>query len=171
KTEENETKLIYFFFFSVATKNKKKGFFSSLLSFFFSVDSKKNLRIWVSLFQSSFKLISFFNPITKVSPLLMGYFSSKHRKTQNDGGERTIPINPVQTHVVNQVPEHRKHQILTPKPMKQAILQQISTPSSNPISVRDPDTILGKPFEDIRKFYRLEKELGRGKFGITYMCK
>ncbi|XP_020878099.1 cyclin-dependent kinase 7 [Arabidopsis lyrata subsp. lyrata] len=73
----------------------------------------------------------------------MGCVSSKHRKTQNDGGERTIPINPAQTHVVNQVPEHCKPQILTPKPMKQAILQQISTPSSNPISVRDPDTILG----------------------------
>ncbi|CAL9232553.1 unnamed protein product [Arabidopsis halleri] len=101
----------------------------------------------------------------------MGCVSSKHRKTQNDGGERTIPINPVQTHVVNQVPEHCKPQILTPKPMKQAILQQISTPSSNPISVRDPDTILGKPFEDIRKSYNLGKELGRGQFGITYMCK
>jgi calcium-dependent protein kinase len=98
----------------------------------------------------------------------MGCFSSKHRKTQNDGGEKSIPINPVQTHVV---PEHRKPQTPTPKPMTQPIHQQISTPSSNPVSVRDPDTILGKPFEDIRKFYSLGKELGRGQFGITYMCK
>jgi len=87
----------------------------------------------------------------------MGCFSSKHRKTQNDGGERTIPINPLQTHIVDQVP----------------------TPST-PISVRYPETILGKgkalgilgkPFEDIRKFYSLGKELGRGGLGITYMCK
>ncbi|CAL1372655.1 unnamed protein product [Linum trigynum] len=32
------------------------------------------------------------------------------------------------------------------------------------------DTILGKPFEDIRRFYTLGKELGRGQFGITYLC-
>ncbi|XP_010455773.1 PREDICTED: calcium-dependent protein kinase 21-like [Camelina sativa] len=103
----------------------------------------------------------------------MGCFSSKHRKTQNHGGERSIPINPIQTHVPNQVPEHRKPQIPTPKPKptNQPIHQQVSTPSSNPISVRDPDTILGKPFEDIRKFYSLGKELGRGQFGITYMCR
>ncbi|CAE6136383.1 unnamed protein product [Arabidopsis arenosa] len=86
----------------------------------------------------------------------MGCFSSKHRTTQNDGGERSNPINPVQTHVVNQVPEHREPQIPTP---------------SVPISVRDPETILGKPLEDIRRFYSFGKELGRGRFGITYMCK
>ncbi|AEE82418.1 putative calcium dependent protein kinase [Arabidopsis thaliana] len=87
----------------------------------------------------------------------MGCFSSKHRKTQNDGGgERSIPIIPVQTHIVDQVPDHRKPQIPSP---------------SIPISVRDPETILGKPFEDIRKFYSLGRELGRGGLGITYMCK
>ncbi|KAL2931417.1 Calcium-dependent protein kinase [Bienertia sinuspersici] len=32
------------------------------------------------------------------------------------------------------------------------------------------DTILGKPYEDIRSTYRLGKELGRGQFGITYLC-
>nr|AFR11230.1 calcium dependent protein kinase 1 [Chenopodium album] len=31
-------------------------------------------------------------------------------------------------------------------------------------------TILGKPFEDIRSHYKLGKELGRGQFGITYLC-
>jgi calcium-dependent protein kinase len=93
----------------------------------------------------------------KSPPLLMGCFSSKHRKTQNDGGgERSIPIIPVQTHIVDQVPDHRKPQIPSP---------------SIPISVRDPETILGKPFEDIRKFYSLGRELGRGGLGITYMCK
>jgi calcium-dependent protein kinase len=33
-----------------------------------------------------------------------------------------------------------------------------------------PDTVLGKPFEDIRQHYKLGKELGRGQFGITYLC-
>uniref|UniRef100_A0A1J3G363 non-specific serine/threonine protein kinase n=2 Tax=Noccaea caerulescens TaxID=107243 RepID=A0A1J3G363_NOCCA len=107
----------------------------------------------------------------------MGCFSSKHRKTQEDTTGKTSipPINPVQqTHVVRQVPEHRKPQTPPthqPKPTNQPIHHHISTPSSNPVSVQDPETILGKPFEDIRKFYTLGKELGRGQFGITYRCK
>ncbi|CAN1199191.1 Calcium-dependent protein kinase 21 [Linum perenne] len=32
------------------------------------------------------------------------------------------------------------------------------------------DTILGKPFENVRQLYTLGKELGRGQFGITYLC-
>ncbi|KAF7815829.1 calcium-dependent protein kinase 2-like [Senna tora] len=31
-------------------------------------------------------------------------------------------------------------------------------------------TILGKPFEDVRHFYTMGKELGRGQFGVTYLC-
>ncbi|XP_074569628.1 calcium-dependent protein kinase 2-like [Curcuma longa] len=30
--------------------------------------------------------------------------------------------------------------------------------------------ILGKPFEDVRSVYALGKELGRGQFGVTYLC-
>ncbi|XAR64221.1 Non-specific serine/threonine protein kinase [Bertholletia excelsa] len=30
--------------------------------------------------------------------------------------------------------------------------------------------ILGKPYADVREFYNLEKELGRGQFGVTYRC-
>jgi calcium-dependent protein kinase len=34
----------------------------------------------------------------------------------------------------------------------------------------DTNTILGKQFEDIRKIYKFGKELGRGEFGVTYLC-
>jgi calcium-dependent protein kinase len=34
----------------------------------------------------------------------------------------------------------------------------------------DADTILGKQFDDIKNSYRLGKELGRGQFGVTYLC-
>ncbi|KAG6482530.1 hypothetical protein ZIOFF_059161 [Zingiber officinale] len=30
--------------------------------------------------------------------------------------------------------------------------------------------VLGKPFEDVRSVYALGKELGRGQFGVTYLC-
>ncbi|CAL0317475.1 unnamed protein product [Lupinus luteus] len=32
------------------------------------------------------------------------------------------------------------------------------------------NTILGKPLEDVKQFYTLGKELGRGQFGVTYLC-
>lgn len=35
---------------------------------------------------------------------------------------------------------------------------------------KDPDTVLDKPLEDIKVHYRLGKELGRGQFGVTYLC-
>ncbi|KAJ9169099.1 hypothetical protein P3X46_020566 [Hevea brasiliensis] len=37
-------------------------------------------------------------------------------------------------------------------------------------SVQTPQTILGKPLEDIKQYYSLGKELGRGQFGVTYLC-
>ncbi|KAM4101823.1 hypothetical protein ACB094_05G174900 [Castanea mollissima] len=40
----------------------------------------------------------------------------------------------------------------------------------NIIAMQKPETILGKPFDDIKQYYTLGKELGRGQFGITYLC-
>ncbi|KAK3008508.1 hypothetical protein RJ639_013216 [Escallonia herrerae] len=48
-------------------------------------------------------------------------------------------------------------------------------PSSGPItkgpsSSSQVGSILGKPYVDITTIYDLDKELGRGQFGITYLC-
>ncbi|KAG4213801.1 hypothetical protein ERO13_A01G079700v2 [Gossypium hirsutum] len=43
------------------------------------------------------------------------------------------------------------------------------SPSPKPVAPR-VDTILGKPFEDIRMHYTIGKELGKGQFGVTYLC-
>ncbi|CAH9052536.1 unnamed protein product [Cuscuta epithymum] len=32
------------------------------------------------------------------------------------------------------------------------------------------DSILGKPYEDVRSHYTLGKQLGKGQFGVTYLC-
>ncbi|KAJ4976326.1 hypothetical protein NE237_001432 [Protea cynaroides] len=37
-------------------------------------------------------------------------------------------------------------------------------------AIPEPDTILGKPFENVKSYYTLGKELGRGQFGVTYLC-
>lgn len=44
-------------------------------------------------------------------------------------------------------------------------------PPPSPRPVHRPDAILGKPYEDIKLHYTLGKELGRGQFGVTYLCK
>ncbi|KAK9209716.1 hypothetical protein WN944_002084 [Citrus x changshan-huyou] len=51
------------------------------------------------------------------------------------------------------------------------------TPAAAPVSslkqaVPRPDTntILGKPYEDVKLHYSFGKELGRGQFGVTYLC-
>ncbi|KAE8728688.1 Calcium-dependent protein kinase 21 [Hibiscus syriacus] len=43
----------------------------------------------------------------------------------------------------------------------------------SPVSTRPvlkEETVLGKPLEDIKQYYTLGKELGKGQFGITYLC-
>ncbi|XP_068668702.1 calcium-dependent protein kinase 2-like [Aristolochia californica] len=57
------------------------------------------------------------------------------------------------------IPERRYEPASKPSPM-----------GPPPKPVHAPDTILGKPFEDMRSFYTLGKELGRGQFGVTYLC-
>ncbi|KAK3231901.1 hypothetical protein Dsin_003782 [Dipteronia sinensis] len=42
--------------------------------------------------------------------------------------------------------------------------------SKPPIPSSQIDSILGKPYVDIKSIYDLDKELGRGQFGITYLC-
>ena len=37
-------------------------------------------------------------------------------------------------------------------------------------AMQKPDSILGRPFDDIKEYYTLGKELGRGQFGFTYLC-
>ncbi|KAK7385962.1 hypothetical protein VNO78_31969 [Psophocarpus tetragonolobus] len=45
-----------------------------------------------------------------------------------------------------------------------------AVPSPSPKHGQRHDTITGKPFEDVRQHYTLGKELGRGQFGVTYLC-
>ncbi|XP_065044946.1 calcium-dependent protein kinase 2-like isoform X1 [Musa acuminata AAA Group] len=55
-----------------------------------------------------------------------------------------------------------------PPPPPQAQPQAQPPPASK--GVVAPNAILGKPFADVRSLYSLGKELGRGQFGVTYLC-
>lgn len=39
-----------------------------------------------------------------------------------------------------------------------------------PVNHHRPDTVLGKPYSEVRSVYSLGRELGRGQFGVTYFC-
>uniref|UniRef100_A0ACD5UM04 Uncharacterized protein n=3 Tax=Avena sativa TaxID=4498 RepID=A0ACD5UM04_AVESA len=53
----------------------------------------------------------------------------------------------------------------TPPAMNPLVVPPVVAPSKP-----TPDTILGKQYEDVRSTYSLGKELGRGQFGVTYLC-
>lgn len=53
----------------------------------------------------------------------------------------------------------------TPPAMNPPVVPPVVAPSK-PM----PDMILGKQYEDVRSVYSLGKELGRGQFGVTYLC-
>ncbi|CAL9096890.1 unnamed protein product [Musa acuminata var. zebrina] len=55
-----------------------------------------------------------------------------------------------------------------PPPPPQAQPQAQPPPASK--GVVAPNAIIGKPFADVRSLYSLGKELGRGQFGVTYLC-
>ncbi|KAL3632722.1 Calcium-dependent protein kinase 33 [Castilleja foliolosa] len=51
-----------------------------------------------------------------------------------------------------------------------AAAHQLIPPGSPAPPVHKANTILGKPYEDIKSHYTLGKELGRGQFGVTHLC-
>ncbi|KAL3821047.1 hypothetical protein ACJIZ3_006952 [Penstemon smallii] len=58
----------------------------------------------------------------------------------------------------------------TMSPGYAAQLYAIMPPPSPAPPIQTPNTILGKPYDDIKSHYNLGKELGRGQLGVTYLC-
>ncbi|TKY57294.1 Calcium-dependent protein kinase 9 [Spatholobus suberectus] len=66
-------------------------------------------------------------------------------------------------------PSHQPYQ-LPEKHAPQAPWRSTVQAQRSPKPAHRSDTITGKPFEDVRQLYTLGKELGRGQFGVTYLC-
>lgn len=66
----------------------------------------------------------------------------------------------------HQLPERRAQPAQPAAP----VVSRPSVPVPSPKPVQRPDTILGKPYEDVKQLYSIGKELGRGQFGVTYLC-
>ncbi|KAI3849045.1 hypothetical protein C5167_019125 [Papaver somniferum] len=78
------------------------------------------------------------------------------------GGQNERPNH---EHVVHQARPAQQPRQQNPVPVKPSTLN-----SNHNRPLQTPDTILGKPFEDVKNHYSLGKELGRGQFGVTYLC-
>ncbi|KAL0407266.1 UNVERIFIED_CONTAM: Calcium-dependent protein kinase [Sesamum latifolium] len=64
----------------------------------------------------------------------------------------------------HQPPPPRQPQPHNPAPLRPAPQPQ------NTLQKLEHNNILGKPFEDVKSKYTISKELGRGQFGVTYLC-
>ncbi|XP_028760333.1 calcium-dependent protein kinase 33 isoform X1 [Neltuma alba] len=98
----------------------------------------------------------------------MGLCLSKNKDSERDyNGYRSVGGTGAQNYKTHEPhgnqPKPTSHQPyqLPEKPSSRASLYPSKTGHS---------TILGKQFEDVKQFYRLGKELGRGQFGVTYLC-
>ncbi|KAI7746794.1 hypothetical protein M8C21_007701 [Ambrosia artemisiifolia] len=100
--------------------------------------------------------------------------SNKHQDYHHHTVPQTYP-KPSSTYTQQPHQETHQHQQL-PRQHQQQQPQQATNPNPRHVTHvthgqgTDPNTILGKPFEDIRRYYTLGKELGRGQFGVTYLC-
>ncbi|KAK9673890.1 hypothetical protein RND81_12G196600 [Saponaria officinalis] len=92
----------------------------------------------------------------------MGICASKNKVTKAEQNGYT-PANAESNNYQQKQPPQQPPQRSVPPPQQQ---QQPPPASAKP----DPNTILGKPYEDVKVYYTLGKELGRGQFGVTYLC-
>nr|CAD70165.1 calcium-dependent protein kinase [Landoltia punctata] len=65
--------------------------------------------------------------------------------------------------------DHQSASQAAPSPAKQHLPSPRNSPAAA-VSAATPATVLGKPFEDVKAKYTIGKVLGRGQFGVTYLC-
>lgn len=102
-----------------------------------------------------------------------GYRSGR---TGNTGYQQSYQNNqkPPPVQYTPQPPPERPYQPQTqppPKPSATIPVKPAEPQRPRPIVQRpEPNAILEKPFEDIKAHYTLGRELGKGQFGVTYLC-
>ncbi|KAH9606305.1 hypothetical protein KSS87_000220 [Heliosperma pusillum] len=101
----------------------------------------------------------------------MGICASKSKATSEPEQNGYKPANGGADHYQQQQQQPKPH----PQPQERPVAPPSQPPvrattPTKPVAKTDPNTILGKPFEDVKMYYTLGKELGRGQFGVTYLC-
>ncbi|GMP75478.1 hypothetical protein CsSME_00032553 [Camellia sinensis var. sinensis] len=95
----------------------------------------------------------------------MGGCCSKEKVSEPgfNGGKPSTEYSQLHPQTYHQPPPQPPPQIPSP-------LKPTPPPPTRHVHKSQIDTILDKPFEDIKAHYTLGKELGRGQFGVTYLC-
>ncbi|XP_076881579.1 calcium-dependent protein kinase 2-like [Bidens hawaiensis] len=94
-------------------------------------------------------------------------FTKNNNQNPNSNGYKP------QQHIIHHQPHQQPRQQPPPPRQQPPVVHPAPPPNPRPVvhtQPSNPNTILGKPFEDIRRYYTLGKELGRGQFGVTYLC-
>ncbi|XP_027184466.1 calcium-dependent protein kinase-like [Coffea eugenioides] len=67
---------------------------------------------------------------------------------------------------------HQAERSYQPQPPSSVPAKPSAQPPQKPRPAQrqEPNAILGKPFDDVRAHYTLGRELGKGQFGVTYLC-
>ncbi|XP_010533815.1 PREDICTED: calcium-dependent protein kinase 19 [Tarenaya hassleriana] len=102
----------------------------------------------------------------------------KKPKPDNNGGletdsrNRTTQSQPKQQHRQRQTtPRHNIQIVVQPQKLPLPLpLPQPQPQDQKSHHLQQPEPILGKPLEDIKEKFTFGRELGRGQFGITYLC-
>ncbi|XP_022866051.1 calcium-dependent protein kinase 29-like [Olea europaea var. sylvestris] len=104
----------------------------------------------------------------------MGFCFSKFREIPISSSSSDSPIRPrhssIRRHHAPPPPPRPARPPPPPKPAPPPKLLPGITTTPAPSSSSKIGLVLGKPYVDIKTFYDLHKELGRGQFGITYLC-
>ncbi|MED6196408.1 Calcium-dependent protein kinase 15 [Stylosanthes scabra] len=100
----------------------------------------------------------------------MGCHGSKEKRPATSG-YGSIESHNQSNHTSEPKNQPQAHQVQVQAAAATAATTTSKPPSQNVRAVQKSETtILEKPFEDIKKHYTLGKELGRGQFGVTYLC-
>lgn len=102
----------------------------------------------------------------------MGCCGSKEQSPQSGAKGHSSTTVSGQNQAYQQGPAVQTHKVSAQMPQPRPQQQPASKPPtmSSAVAQNADNTILGKPFQDIKQHYTLGKELGRGQFGITYLC-
>ncbi|KAJ9182660.1 hypothetical protein P3X46_006629 [Hevea brasiliensis] len=103
----------------------------------------------------------------------MGHCLSKDKKTQPRLYNGTTGMHnhqKPQEPIVYQSKSPAQPAYQLPSQPPAQIPRKPAVPAPSPKPVHGPDTILEKPYEDVKLYYTIGKELGRGQFGVTYLC-
>ncbi|CAF1705214.1 calcium-dependent protein kinase 9 [Brassica napus] len=99
-------------------------------------------------------------------------FAKNHglMKPQQNGQTRSVEVDQTHQDPPSYTPQPRSH---TPEKRSSETNQpppwRMAAPAPSPKAAKS-SSILENAYEDVKLFYTLGKELGRGQFGVTYLC-